>query len=497
MGGFHMGFGANGGAAAEALSAVQRLREAASQQQKLQQQQIQQQFNDELNMRKAGYTPYLQTTGQQPSGLKTRDSQQVDPSRVITDPFGRKWVAPDTKPAATPQQTYSDTSSLFKEGALPVSPQGTVHTDTDIPRFSMSPTGPADASNLQSTGQSGLNVPVPDQSRVVTPPGSSQSFYRPTEGETLQEKLRAESRKQEITHPGADDIDTKSFNVPVHINKSTGKVTALDLPAGVTAAEKKEKPDAASIVPGLTGPNGGLIVFDKDKQTTTEVPVPKGSKRELTPAQLESKSRADQAVEDRKAAREERESAANDKVVETLQGKHEKISGEAQQYRELAEQYQSQIGVANGEKYIDPMDKSRIARPMSAETRTALGQGYMKAKTKADALDKQADTFAKQIESRQAKRAQPAAPRPRVQVGPVGGGATNMMQPTGAPPSGRNMMQPTGAPTGGQPMAAGGKKSTTLDKVRAYAKANNMSDFEAMQAAIAEGYSVTRPSQGR
>jgi hypothetical protein len=198
-----MGFGANGSAAAQVLDA---LRSASAQQQqfqfKQQQQSLMDQFNRELEMRKQGYTPYMTTTSVDSSGLKRRDAQQVEPGRVVSDPWGRKWVAPEAKPSTAPQQTFADSRALLEKGALPVSPNGTVHQDADIPRYQMDEQG-----NLHDTGMFGVNVPVPDQGRVVTPPGGKQSFYIPSEEEqsTLKTRLKRASENPHLFHTQDED----------------------------------------------------------------------------------------------------------------------------------------------------------------------------------------------------------------------------------------------------------------------------------------------------
>lgn len=207
MGGFHMGFGGSPSAAASVLDAI---RSAAQQNQQLQQQRIQQSLKDQMDqansdfkLRQAGYVPIetpsaaggsgkVDPSGHATPELARRDFRSdVDPSRIHTDGWGRKYVqpAPVSATGATPQQTYSDLAAALEKGGQPVQ-GGTIY----------GPGGQQQEQQAQASLMS-AHVPVPDQNRVLTPPGSSQGMYMPTGEEKaatkLQEDLRAEAAKND------------------------------------------------------------------------------------------------------------------------------------------------------------------------------------------------------------------------------------------------------------------------------------------------------------
>ena len=199
----------------------------AAAQQKAQQAMLKDQFDQELKLRDKGYTPYMETTGQKSSGLKTRDAQQVDPNRVITDPYGRQWVTPAGKPDSTPQQGYTDLQSALSKGGEPLNDQGNVWEQTTTPRLRMDESG-----NTSDTGQFGVHVAPPDASRVVTLPGSGRQVYMPTEAQSLSQKLQTEAANK----APARRYDSSSFSAPVIVNEENGQAMPVQLPPGVTAA---------------------------------------------------------------------------------------------------------------------------------------------------------------------------------------------------------------------------------------------------------------------
>lgn len=378
---FHMGIGADAGAASSALgNLLSGLKQQAAANQKAQQQQLKDQFDQELKLREKGYTPFYTPGKTEPGGLQRRDAQQVDPSRVITDPYGRKWVAPDAKPAATPAQTFTDTNNLLKEGARPVE-GGSVPVDQNTPRYTMDASG-----NLHDTGMFGANVPASsvEQGRLVTPPGTKQQFYVPPNAETEGIKQRVENGGK---NPPAWDVDTEHFDQPVLINKSTGETRLIKLPDGVKHKDKAEKPDVQSIVPGMTGPHGGPLVFDKNTQTTKELQVPAGSKRELTPAQLEAKQRADERDQDRKDAAAQKRTDALTKQHDQLQKDEQAEWDNRARYGAIAEQIGKTTEGAG--TFSDPRTGKEVT--VTKDNRASLVKYYRYQADKAQqrALDKQ------------------------------------------------------------------------------------------------------------
>jgi len=232
------------GAGGGAMQLATALRSAAAQQQQLQAQREKEakaaalaQWAGEEGLRKAGYTPYdpPEANGRPTLQRSNLPDALVDQSRITgPDPWsGKRWVMPAATPDATPQQTFSDTQSVLDKGGRAISPEGNVQQHSDVPRYRMDAQG-----NMTDTGMFGINGPVEDQGRVQTPPGSSQSYYMPTQGELETEKARVANANK----PGPEPtLDTEHFNVPVSIDHKAGAVTALKLPEGVTHNDKPSK----------------------------------------------------------------------------------------------------------------------------------------------------------------------------------------------------------------------------------------------------------------
>jgi hypothetical protein len=140
----------------------------------------------------------------------------------------------------------------------------------------------------------------------------------PSDSHTVMEALNLAQPKGETFH-----IDTSGKFLgpdgkpgPAIIGDKTGIVRMLDLsgggsafnlqkqgaippgtilpPAGTSQGvsfglpDKPDRPDAQSILPNQQGPNGGILVFDKNTQSVNEVNIPKGSKGVMTEAQKEA-----------------------------------------------------------------------------------------------------------------------------------------------------------------------------------------------------------------
>jgi hypothetical protein len=186
------------------------------------------------------------------------------------------------------------------------------------------------------------------------------------------------------------------------------------------------------------------------------------------------------AQADRDDARRQREADANQKIVDTLDSKREALTGQADQQRQLLNEYQRAIGTPNGTLFTDPTDKNRAQRPMNAAARTRMGEAFMRVKSKADDLDKQATTFGQQAEARRNGPQQAAAAsQPKPAAAPARQAAAPPETPATAP------YRPAAAAG-----AAKGSQATTLAKVRAYAKAQGISEAEAIRAAKGEGFSI-------
>gem|GEM_PF-6095086 len=511
---------AHGGGAQAGLDFVRQLREAANQQQQLQAQGQQKAFNDELELRKQGYVPYYQNSGpadpSQPNGLKTRTPVQgASPSDTVTTPDGRKWVK--APPQLTPEQQATqqhqgngDLLTALKDGARPVSPQGTVQQYGDIPVQRMDESG-----NLSNTGRSGVNLPVSDQPGTAMSIGG-QKLYMPTEAEKSEDDLRKKTTQASAMQ------DAEGWVLPDSLARAAAKHAGLpdDALVGVklphetvaeafkagTTPDKPERPDATQIIPGYQDASGSPLVFDRTKGTATPVKMPPGAKQVLTPEQRE---RAGEVADRRKAAADQRQQIEDDrqqKVIEELGGKREKINTERAKLSQHMQDLISESRKKDGELVtIRDFESGKTAqKPMSKAVRLQIAGRYQDVKASWDALGKQSDTFSKQIEQRQAKRkpaadqpapAAAAAPTPRVQVN--GGGAQPLDQ-------GR----PVGHATGDMEMIDGklhrwdgtkfvpndqyspAGKTATMDHVRAYAKQKGIGEAAAVREFKSSGFTI-------
>jgi hypothetical protein len=466
MGGWQATLGSPGQGGVS-INLAQNLRTAAAQQAKLAAQQQQQDFQDELELRKAGAVPYEPLKAQpnaDPHSLTRRSpnpaQQDIDRSRIVTMRDGRQWVMPD-KSQLTPEQqntqqhqSTGDLLSALREGARPVSPSamdpaGTVQQNGDIPRMleTADPNDPNAQSQLVPEARSGVNLPVSDQPGTAFSAGGKQ-LYMPTDAEKSEQALR------EKTSQASAMQDAEGWVLPDSLARAAAKHAGLpeDALIGVKlphetvseafkSASGPEKQDTQNPLPGYVGPKGGPLVRDTKTGKVNELDLPAGSKPALTEEQKARKSEFDTAEAERRANRDGRESDRIDRATEALQTKVDKSKTDEDQYRQLADSYNSAVGVANGEKYIDPMDKTRTPKIMTPEKRTAMAQAYMRYKTKADDLAKQGADYSKQIESRQAKR----TPQGQQAPAPAGGPPTRAGQtpgPTAAPGQGAQR-QPT------------------------------------------------------
>jgi hypothetical protein len=439
---------------------------------------LKEQFDTALTLQDKGYTRYDVTGADgKPTLAHPEGSDVASQSQLITDPWGRQWKMPDKadKSAATPQQTFTDTSELDKAGARPISGEGNVAQNTTVPRFRQDAQG-----NVSDTGMFGINGPVEDPSRVRTVPGSGQQFYMPTEGEKTAESGRAAAAKTKT------EEDAKNFTLPDSVTAKWEQKAGV--PAGSLKGLAVPRSEAVNVLKALADPSqkaphietqkddsGNVTTIARDTESGKELwrTVDKGI------GENKAKDRA-AAQSDRDDARRQREADANQKIVDTLDSKREALSGQADQQRQLLNEYQRAIGTPNGTLFTDPLDKNRAQRPMNAGARTRMGEAYMRVKSKADGLDKQASTLGQQAEARRNGPQQAAGPsQPKPAAAPARQAAAPPETPATQP------YRPAAAAG-----AAKGSKATTLARVRAYAKAQGISEAEAIRAAKGEGFSI-------
>lgn len=160
-------------------------------------------------------------------------------------------------------------------------------------------------------------------------------------------------------------------------------------PAGADSAfsfappEKPEKPDVQSILPGQQGPNGGVLVFDKNSQSVKEVPLPKGSKATMTPAQTEAdKDRhvRQSELQETRGARlsdaAQRRADAQSKVEELAARNHEAEGVKKDNMQAMAQGYQDAMGTPAGGTYFPPRLVNGIVVPGPPTLMPEKGDAY-------------------------------------------------------------------------------------------------------------------------
>jgi hypothetical protein len=368
--------------AGEIASAIMRIRQAAQDDQQKQQVQgakdkqasLKDQFETELKMRKDGYLPYspqrpLPTNEQGQPTLMQGDGPDVapngrpadvDPSQLVTDHFGRNWIAPPVKPDATPEQGFTNLHTALNEGAEPVYPRIQVGADgSETP-----------------TGRYGPNVS--DQSRVQQVPGTTQSIYTPTSDEKAATKLEQQGRA-DAAKP--DKAEKFTYN---HFTDDTGKVNVTRI-----------------------GADGTPELWNGKDWGTMAAGTQLGPKRKdpdaLTPAQIEADKDRHEARANRAEDRQGALSDKNDAAIEKLQGVADALDTKAVKPRQRADSLKRNVGAANGAMVEDPDGKGGSLVKMTPEVRTRVARAFMDAKAEADSIDKQSSMKKQEIEQRKQK----------------------------------------------------------------------------------------------
>jgi hypothetical protein len=379
---------ANLGGALDGL--MSRLDSAAQQQQKLQQVQQSQ-----------PYQPYTETKGS--DGLIQRSPnpavQGMDPSRVRTFPISGKQVYMPTQDEQNAgrdkQQSFTDLKSALDDGARPAVQ----------PNASVAPWAGATPAAGRVVGD--------DPSRVITPPGSKQSYYIPTD----EEKATLRSAQAVKSKMALDALG--QMPIPADVGdalglKPGGQGTLLDIIRAHHEAFP-DKPDASqSIIPGYTGAKGGPIARDPKTGATSEIALPAGSKREATPAQQDLAARFKERQQDRSDAQSAASEAKQQKARDDGQKQLDALQKQEQDQHALRIAYGQDPG--DGKPFVDPQTKQTYT--MNAGRRTYNKQQLDKATAAVGSLqDKQQKIQARfgggqQAPAQPAGRAAAAAPAP-------------------------------------------------------------------------------------
>lgn len=154
---------------------------------------------------------------------------------------------------------------------------------------------------------------------------------------------------------------------------------ATNGPFSFAPPQKDERADTQSILPGQQGPNGGILVFNKDTKSVEEINVPKGSKGVMTAAQTEADKDRDALRREGAANRAENKATRADdkaqkhaesqgKVEESYAKAHEAAGIKKDNMQSMAQGYYDAEGTEPGATYFPPRLVNGIVVPGPAAT---------------------------------------------------------------------------------------------------------------------------------
>jgi hypothetical protein len=351
------------------------------QQQLDQQAQAQRQFENQLQMHLQGAIPAeiesgAPTVSGQPPPMRTRTPNPAaqGAGETVQDPqSGRSYYLPTA--SEKEQAGLNDTNSFIPTGQL-----GTMLEGAGVKRGSR-----IKASDSHSIMQS-LNEAQMDEPYDIDTSGKFQ--------------------------------DANGDPAAVMIGRKTGKVKMLDLSGGSRGAaadgpfdlsddpgqpgaqsgaapaqrgtafsfappEKADKPDVSQIVPGMQGPNGGPLIYDKTAQSMKEIPPVPGSKGVLTAAQTEAdkdrhlrQSELQDARDNRKTEADQRRADEQAKVEEQFARQHEAAGVKKESMQSMAQGYWDSAQTAPEGTYFPPRLINGIVVPGPATRMPSKGPDY-------------------------------------------------------------------------------------------------------------------------
>lgn len=168
--------------------------------------------------------------------------------------------------------------------------------------------------------------------------------------------------RQEINFNGQDASGNPS---PFAVDPTTLKSSPVNLPDGVTLPTKlkAEKPDVSQMIPGQQGPNGGMLIYDKNDQEIREVPYPKGSKPVLNAAQTEADKDRHARQSELDDARSTRLSTAEQVREEKASKDHEAAGLKKEAMQGMAQGFYDAAGTQPGGTYFPPRFVNGIVVP--------------------------------------------------------------------------------------------------------------------------------------
>jgi hypothetical protein len=490
-----------------------RLDDAAAQQQKLDEQRRQKEFSDELEIRKAGGVPWeppaMPPDEEDPTGWLKKNT----PANLIVAPNGKRYALPDkTQPTAAQQATQAhqgteDLLTMLNRGGQPVAPNGTVNQNTDIPRTAVNASGQEDP-GARIGPPSGINVPVPDQSRVVAAGG--KQLYMPTEGEKSQQESRIKARDAGNKEEAEGWVLPDS--VARHYAKTAGipetDIVGKKVPHSVVEDAFKKAADTKT-------PKFAYSHFtDHEGRVNVTRIGDDGIPQKWDGRQWATMGANERIGPKRKDPDAPAASKANPAQLRLITEK------KASALREAEKKYSAAVGPAG--LAITPEDKQGAAGELAKdkqaaqdeyeESLAALGYPTQHFSYGSQNVQPNAATppaTAGKTGPAAPSAAPPAGPPQRAQQTP---GPAAMSQRFGLNPAQANdanqlMNQPVEAPRSPAtpstkpaqqpPVTAnnGQSKTTNYDQVLSYARARGISPAAALRKAMEEGYTVSRPKQ--
>jgi hypothetical protein len=280
---------------------------------------LQNDFKDQLELADKGYTPtQIYPNGDPQPGRPTLQTPEDNPAAqgggpTVTDTNGRQYT----------KKGLDDTNSFTLSDDLAAEAQKAgltnIRSNTRYPKSDMGP----------------LNERLAAYHKEIDPEGQV-------------------SESGEFTGP-----DGKT--VRMNRGSKSGKLTPAPLPDGYSAATKPDKPDVSQIIPGMQGPNGGPLIYDKTSQSMKEIaPVP-GSKGVLNADQQDrSQDRkvrmreADVRDAENQTVREGKKAETQQKIDEIYTKQHNDARAQEETHKSVAQLYWDAASTEPGQYYTVP-----------------------------------------------------------------------------------------------------------------------------------------------
>lgn len=358
----------------------------------------------------------LRAAAQQQQQQQIRDKRAEDQRRFEND---LQLSTHGAIPADVSQQTYTDPKLATSGSGMFGLP---VVTDAAAPQKGLVrrvPNPEAQGAGIRTRAPGGDSVYLPTDEEKALKGGKSITLdeadanaingmlntkaYKPGQvisaehHATLLEKAKKslgdmldDNNSVQLTEEMANRLSRHGIKVKPGARMSLEKLANLRDLAAIAEPKALDKPDAQSILPGQQGPNGGVLVFNKNSQTIDEIPVPKGSKAVLTPVQAEAdKDRHIRRteLEDLRAARN---AETQGRIRDRAQGTIDKLQQQEQQQHALRREYGdflSALGAAeDGGTVVLPGSKTPVTvtpartKSLADKYKTELNNATEKAK---------------------------------------------------------------------------------------------------------------------